>query len=332
MNSRSRWALLSAFAAALPHCATSSKGTSAEPQDGAAIGNTEPQDGSGGSSAGGSSAGGSSTGAASAGGSSTGAACSPGTRIAAGQSEHTLESGGVSRRLVVHLPAGHEASEALPVVFTLHGSGGTPEAQLMDTGLVPVADAKGFVLVAPAGLDNFWNVPPDPNAADDVRFISDAIDLVASLVCVDRQRVFVTGFSGGARMSSQLACDLSSRIAAVAAIGGVRFPGPCSQARPFPILAFHGTGDDVNPYDGGGRPEWQTSVESAVDGWAQHNSCGARSEQEVAPGIDRLSYASCTEVALYRIAGFGHSWPGAITSEASANDLIWSFFERHPLP
>lgn len=263
---------------------------------------------------------------------SVGSACGSGARIAAGLSEHALESSGVRRRLLVQLPAGHEADRALPVVFNLHGSGGTPEGQLSESGLAPLADAQGFVLVLPEGVDQRWNVPPDPSKPDDVRFIADAIDAVDQLVCVDRQRVFATGFSGGARMSSQLACDLSTRIAAVAAIGGVRFPGPCSDARPFPMLAFHGTADDVNPYAGGGQPYWQTGVEPAIDGWARHNGCGARAEEPVAAGVDRIAYAGCIDVVLYRIDALAHRWPGVVTSEGSANDILWRFFERHPLP
>jgi polyhydroxybutyrate depolymerase len=258
-------------------------------------------------------------------------ACGSRAGLAAGLSEQTLESGGVSRHLLVYLPAGHGDDDALPVVFNLHGSGLTPEIQLETSGLVPVADAQGFVIVAPTGLEKTWNVPPDPSQPDDVQMIADALDAVESLVCVDRRRVFAAGFSGGARMSSQLACDLSSRIAAVAAVGGVRFPGPCTDARPFPILAFHGTGDDVNPYDGGGQQFWQTGVEAAIDGWAQHNGCESRRVENVADGIDRIGYAGCVEVALYRIEGFAHEWPRAITTQASADDLIWSFFERHPL-
>lgn len=264
-------------------------------------------------------------------GSAATSACDSGARVASGTSEHTLESGGVQRRLLVRVPA-QRGSAALPLVFNLHGSGGSPEGQLAESGLAGFADARGFVLVAPEGVGNRWNVPPDPSKPDDVRFIADALELVAGLVCVDRRRVFATGFSGGARMSSQLACDLSSRIAAVAAIGGVRFPGPCSDARPFPIIAFHGTGDDVNPYDGGGQPYWQTGVEPAIEGWARHNACGARRQALVAEGVDLIDYASCTDVVLYRIAGFGHRWPGSITAEASTNELLWSFFEQHPLP
>jgi polyhydroxybutyrate depolymerase len=258
------------------------------------------------------------------------AACGSDAGIAAGRSEITIESGGVTRQLLVYLPAGHAADEALPLVFNFHGSGLTPEIQLETSGLVPYADAEGFVMVAPRGLGQTWNIPPDASEPDDVQMVADALDVIEARVCIDRNRVFAAGFSGGGRMSSQLACDLSSRVAAVAVAGGVRFPGPCS-GRAFPVLAFHGTADDVNPYDGGGQAFWQTGVEDAIAGWAGHNACGARSVERVAEGIDRIGYAGCVEVALYRIEGFAHDWPRAITADASADDLIWSFFERHPL-
>jgi poly(3-hydroxybutyrate) depolymerase len=104
-----------------------------------------------------------------------------------------------------------------------------------------------------------------------------------------------------------------------------------------PILAFHGTGDAVNPYAGGGEPYWGTSVESAFDGWGSHNGCGARREISIAPKVDQLAYGggSCADVVLYRIAGFEHAWPGVIApdrAEGTANELLWAFFEAHPLP
>jgi len=127
-------------------------------------------------------------------------------------------------------------------------------------------------------------------------------------------------------------------------VGGIRFPGPCAAARPFPILAFHGTADDVNPYDGGGQPYWGSGVEPAVLGWAQHNACAARSDTPFSPSVLEIAYggAGCgNEVLLYRIDGFGHTWPGSLgtgpaaasgaPSDVTANRLLWNFFERHPL-
>jgi polyhydroxybutyrate depolymerase len=263
---------------------------------------------------------------------------------AAGRSVHESVSGGTSRRWLLYLPSAAGAG-ALPLVFNLHGSGGTPEDQLALSGLEALADSQGFVLVAPEGVERMWNVPVDAAKPDDVRFISELIDQVSALTVVDRERVYAAGFSGGGRMVSQLACDLSERIAAVAAIGGIRFPGPCAQARPMPILAFHGTADETNPYDGGGRPYWGTGVEPAVAGWAEHNHCPTRSERPLAPGVTEISYAGAgcgADVALVRLDGFGHSWPdrigagGDVTgpgsgADTTANQTLWSFFQRHPL-
>jgi len=267
-----------------------------------------------------------------------------GSSEGAGRSEHSSSSGGVTRRWLLYLPRAASAGAALPLVFNLHGSGGTPEDQLSLSGLEALAESEGFVMVAPEGVDRTWNVPVDAAKADDVRFVAELIDQVSALTSVDRLRVYATGFSGGGRMVSQLACDLSERIAAVAAIGGIRFPGPCSDARPMPILAFHGTADDTNPYAGGGRPYWGTGVEPAVAGWAEHNRCPTRSERPLAPSTLAISYggAGCgAELVLVRLDGFGHSWPDRIgaalaggddTAETTANQTLWSFFQRHPLP
>jgi polyhydroxybutyrate depolymerase len=267
----------------------------------------------------------------------SGAGCGLETTLASGSSEHHLTSGAVDRRFLVYLPPGADRRAALPVVFNLHGSGGTPEGQLATSQLSSLADTEHFVIVAPASIGERWNVPPDPSKPDDVRFISDALDSVMQMLCVDGQRVYATGFSGGGRMSSQLACDLSGRIAAIAAIGGIRFPGPCTGSRNMPILAFHGTGDTVNPYAGGGQPYWGTSVESALEGWATHNGCGPRRDSHVAPSVDQLAYDgdACSDVVLYRIEGFEHAWPSVIYPDrkgGTANEILWGFFEDHPLP
>jgi polyhydroxybutyrate depolymerase len=59
--------------------------------------------------------------------------------------------------------------------------------------------------------------------------------------------------------------------------------------------------------------------------------------------ISRSTYRSCkdgTEVVLVAIEGGGHTWPGRepalkalgrSTRNISANDLIWEFFEKHPM-
>jgi polyhydroxybutyrate depolymerase len=237
-------------------------------------------------------------------------------------------------------PSTLERGVRSPVVFNLHGSGGSPEGQLATSGLGALAEAERFVMVAPAAQGPRWNVPPVPEAPDDVRFIGDIIDALPGLVCLDPWRVYATGFSGGGRLSSQLACDLSQRIGAIAAVGGIRFPGPCSAARSIPILAIHGTADTVNPYAGGGEPYWGYGVDEAIDGWARHNGRSGPNDAELAPGVHQVTFgassgvADAGEVILLRLDGVGHVWPGVMLpgrEESTANDVLWGFFRRHPL-
>jgi polyhydroxybutyrate depolymerase len=278
-------------------------------------------------------------GAAPATASASDACASPG--LPGGQSEQRISSGGMERRFSMVLPSLRAPGERLPVVFNLHGSGGSPEGQLAQSGLGSLAQAERFIVVAPAALDGRWNVPPLPEAADDVRFISDIIDALPRLACIDAERVYATGFSGGGRMSSQLACDLSERIGAIAAVGGIRFPGPCSAARAIPVLAIHGTADAVNPYAGGGQPYWGYGVEAAIDGWARHNACTGPTETELEPGVWQVKLDCAagargpSQVILYRLDGVDHVWPGVILPAAprgTANHMLWDFFQSHPLP
>ncbi len=264
-------------------------------------------------------------------------------QLAPGTSERRIESSGVERRFLLHVPERTSAG-SVPLVLELHGSGGSPEGQMGLSDLRSLSEQHGFLLVAGAALDARWNVPPEDARASDVRFVADLLDALAREACIDRARFFVTGFSGGGRMASQLACDLAPRVAAIAAVGGIRFPEPCASERAVPILAFHGTADDVNPYAGGGQPYWGTGVDPAIAGWASHHGCTSRNEETAAP-VTRISHggAGCTDVILYRIDGFAHTWPSGIafasawtaspagTTSATANDVLWSFFEQHPL-
>jgi polyhydroxybutyrate depolymerase len=191
---------------------------------------------------------------------------------AEGTEELVLSVDGVSRRLVVHRPPG--GAQPLPLVLDLHGSGGTADSHAEYDGMDAVADAHGFLLVYPEGaipLDDgyAWNVPGKPlagggavpaGAQDDARFLAQAIERLRELYPVDPKRIYATGFSGGARMASELGCALPDVLAAVAPVAGVRFPDACASPKPMSVVAFHGTGDDVNPYDGVGDGYWTYGV------------------------------------------------------------------------
>ena len=254
---------------------------------------------------------------------------------ASGVSEQRLTSSGRERTYRLFVPPGYDGRTPLPLVLDLHGSGGTADRQAETSRFETLAASEG-VLVATlqaAAEGNRWNVPVTAERPDDVRYVSDVIDDVAKRACTDGRRVYATGFSGGARMSSLLACKLNSRIAAIAPMSGLRWPGRC-EGRAIPVLTFHGLADPQNTYDGhvaSRAGEWDESVPEALAGWAKHNKCKGDAVLDDPPGpLSTLSYKGCAaEVRLVRIDGLVHTWA---RNEVDATAEAWRFFSAQRLP
>ena len=253
-----------------------------------------------------------------------------------GVGEQQLASGGRARSYRLFVPPGYDGHTRLPLVLDLHGSGGTAEGQAANSRFEALAAREGF-LVASLQADangRRWNVPLTDDRPDDVAYASDVIDHVAAHVCTDLRRVYATGFSGGARMSSLLGCKLSARIAAIAPMSGLRWPGPC-EGRALPVLTVHGLADPQNTYEGhveGRGAEWIESVPEALAGWARHDGCRGDAVLEDPPGpLSTLRYEGCkdgTEVRLIRVDGLTHQWAH---EQVDATAVMWEFFARHSL-
>ena len=263
----------------------------------------------------------------------SGGACS--LAATPGVSEQRLTSGGRERTYRLSVPARYDGRTALPLVLELHGSGGTAAGQATTSHFSELGEREGFLVASlqAAAEGNRWNVPITSDRPDDVRYVSDVIDDVAKRVCTDQRRVYATGFSGGARMSSLLACKLNNRIAAIAPMSGLRWPGPC-EGRAIPVLTFHGLADPQNTYDGhvaSRAGEWDESVPEALAGWAKHNRCKGDAVLDDPPGpLSTLSYQGCAaQVRLVRIDGLVHTWA---RNEVDATAEMWRFFSGQRLP
>jgi len=211
--------------------------------------------------------------------------------------------------------------------------------------------------VLPLGGGYAWNVPGEPllgggavprGAAEDVAFLRRVVAALASRDCADVNRFYATGFSGGARLASQLGCDASTTFAAVAAVSGLRFPEPCRSARTVPMLAVHRLADPVDLYAGHGQAYWTYSVPEAARRWAAHDGCAARpATSRPAPGVTLTAYGRCRSgaaVRLYSVDGAGHAWPGGprlprpvlrllgAQSSFDANAAIWRFLTPPACP
>jgi len=244
------------------------------------------------------------------------------------------------RVAIVHAPA---RAGRLALVVSLHASGATAALQQKLTAMDAVADREGFVVAypqaaIPKGHGFEWHLPDQPlsdgsatpaDAPDDVAFIAAVVAEVQRAHAIDARRIYVTGWSGGARMASELGCERADLFAAIAPVAGLRFPPQCKATRPVAVIAFHGTADRINPYAGSDRPSWTYGVVEAARRWAAHDGCAQ---------LD-----GCARVRLRTIDGAGHVWPGAPplppelaqmlgpeTRAVDASTEMWRFFSAHP--
>jgi polyhydroxybutyrate depolymerase len=228
------------------------------------------------------------------------------------------------------------------------------------------ADEEGIVVVTPeptngAGALLTWNYVGTEGWSDDQRFVTDLLDEVEATVCIDRSRVFLTGFAVGGVFASITACEQADRFAGLATVAGLFAPEGCEPTKPLPVVSFHGTGDRFIPFDGGigsgpaGLGLSSETVEgltfmatrpgalASSEAWARHDGCDpGPATDDAGDGVTRRTWTGCEDdvaVELYAIDGGEHTWPGStgmdgyaellgpVSDQIDATDVIWDFFE-----
>ena len=260
--------------------------------------------------------------------------------LTAGDHTLTVTTTEGPRQVFVHAPRG--ASKPRPLVIALHGAGQNGAKFAADTGYSRLADREDFIVAYPsaAGPNAFWNMSGQvPGGTNDVEAIERSLDQLEASVCVDRARVFVTGVSNGGGMAARLGCELSERLAGVAAVaGGYKALPPCRPARPLPVLEIHGTGDQVVPY-GGQPPDYRGSVARWLAQWRRIDHCQGLADRMVPQdGVTEIAWRHCaagTRVEHVRLDGEAHDWPGGPTTQPAAGQFAatwrtWQFFRSLP--
>ena len=255
----------------------------------------------------------------------------------AAQTWEEVKVGTSIRKTLTYVPKNVEKSPAL--VISLHGMNQDPEYQQKQTQWNALADTEGFIVTYPLGNNRMW----DTGGMGDVKFVEAVMKDMELKHNVDKNRIYLSGFSMGSWLGYHCLETLGYKIAAFGPVSGVDIGKQPKANRNVPIMHIHGTADDVFKYTGdpyhmaGGYP----SIEEYVKKWAAYEGCDASNPQVIrpypagstGPTATRTIYNNVNddvEVNLISIDGKGH-WHSNDPNGVNSTQELWNFFKRHQL-
>ncbi len=273
-----------------------------------------------------------------------------------GLSPREVTIDGLRRTYLVYLPAGTDSTTPMPLVLVYHGF--TMSGQLMHdiTDYAALADREHVAVAFPDGqggpnttvapwnvgsglCPSFFGAPPSASG-DDFALLDSIKADVSEDQCLDREHIFVTGFSMGGYFAHHTGCMRPDIRAVAPHSGGTHVLDGCI-AGPKPIIIFHGLADNVIPA-GCADPNAvavQGSMPSAT-AWAAKNGCSTTTTTRTVENGTCFHYEGCPtggQVELCTFNGMGHCWAGGNASagiyscpnNASATTLEWEFFKQY---
>jgi poly(hydroxyalkanoate) depolymerase family esterase len=277
-----------------------------------------------------------------------------GPALPRGTSVHTHRGAAGARPYLLHVPAA--ATRPRPLVVMLHGGTQTAADFAAATRMSALADEHGFLVAHPEQVSSanrlrYWNwfEPGDQRrGAGEPAVLAGIVAEVTAAHDVDRDRVYVAGFSAGAAMAAVLGAAYPDVFAAVGVHSGV--PLGCAHdvasafaamhrapssvrplPRPLPVIAFHGDADPT------------VAVENAARLVEQFTGSPVRGDTRVERGPGRP--ATRTVVRRdglvtgehWAVHGAGHAWSGGVAGGSytdpagpDASAEMVRFFAEHP--
>ena len=209
-----------------------------------------------------------------------------------------------------------------------------------------LAEEDGMIIAVPVGKrkgsnEGAWQLNTDAESMQDIDFVGDMIDDISASHSVDSSKVYGVGYSLGSMFSYELACQMSTRFAAIASFAGTMpvSPKSCEPQRNVPIMHIHGVQDPIIAY--GNTWDWKRwdsvgtmqDIPSLVQFWRDRYKCQNENETE-SESSRHIVHDSCDQnarVEHYRLETAGHGWPKNIDGEPTYS-VIWSFLSSFSLP
>ncbi|ORX64321.1 alpha/beta-hydrolase [Anaeromyces robustus] len=223
----------------------------------------------------------------------------------------------------IHVYAPSNLAAKSPLLLSLHGMDQDPNYQQSNTHWETLADTEGFVVVYPRGGTGMstWDIQGDK----DTKWVLQIIDQMAKDYDIDRNRVYLSGFSMGGMFTYHAMSKIGDKIAAFAPCSGPNVFGASKAMRPVPIFHVHGTNDDVLNYN---------QVEGFLKNYRDQFHCPSQADvknnypNQENPNGTLYSWGPCDQgvyIKHLKLVGRGHS-----PSKADIGD-IWNFVKEYSL-
>lgn len=261
----------------------------------------------------------------------------------------TIQHGGITRSYIQHVPSLYNPTEAVPLLICLHGLGDNM-SNFTGVGFHQLANSQKFIVLTPQAVNSPFGAAWNSGAGymgyqlngtiDDVGFITKLIDTTMAQYNIDYGRVYAMGFSMGGFMCHRLACELNTRIAAIASVAGTMGSMlTCNPNRAVPVLHMHGTGDSTVYYNGN---MYGMDAMDAVMFWVNNNNCDTTPVINDVPDIVQDGFTikhfvfgngdAGTVVEHYRVDSADHQWIYPPYNDMSYTPTIWDFLKQYALP
>jgi poly(3-hydroxybutyrate) depolymerase len=142
----------------------------------------------------------------------------------------TINVNNTNRSYIVYAPKDLGAQR--PLLISCHGMNQDANYQKGMLQIESVADTAKFLTVFPEGINKGWDISGDR----DLKFMEALIDEMAEKYDIDRNRVYISGFSMGGMFTYHCMNRMADKFAAFAPISGYPMGGGILQVRaPYPL-------------------------------------------------------------------------------------------------
>ena len=238
----------------------------------------------------------------------------------------SITVGNLARTYVLSVPKNYNPDTPLALIFGWHCSGETGAAARQEFSIEPAAAGQA-IFVYPDGLGAAGATGWDWTATGrDVEFFDALVNHLAGTYCIDRNRIFSTGWSDGGIFTNALGCFRGNVLRAIAPIAGWP-PSTSNCVGNVGAWIAHASNDPIVDFTSGGI--------ATRDFWIARNGCSTTTVPVAGGPAVCVEYEDCEPdlPVVWCVHTGGHIWPNEAECPDSgtcfdAGPAVWRFFAR----